>query len=591
LKVGLLWRTLPYLRREQIVYRPWRVAQFRLYRALPGLARRWVTVPGGAPDADARAVGAVRSLFDNAFVHLRQPLESYHDRLADLVAGKFTFLNRTVEIREVDWSRRYESHLWNYQLHYFSYAVWCARAWLERGDARPMRRCQALIDGWIGRARPGQSDGWDAYPVSRRAVNWIYAYALLDGSYDDHEFMGRWRASLYGQLDFLSRHLELHLLANHLLANAKALTIGGLFFAGDGRGRRWLDEGGRLLWRELDEQVLADGGHYERAPMYHALALADFLECYALLRERGLAPPAEARLRAMAGFLEAMTYPDGTLALFNDSANAEEARPLPILAAAERICGRAEPALDFPLTGYFRWVSPDGAERIVVDAGPPAADYNTAHAHCDLLSYELWLGGRPVVVDAGVHGYGGDQFREYARSTRAHNTVSFGGREQSEIWGSFRVARRAAVTAAEARGGAQTWEFRGAYRPYYDARAEHERRIRREAGGDWVFADTARGGAAGRAESFIHLHPGVEARVEGGGVECRAGSLRFRVEPFGAEQIEIADGWHFPDFGLAQPSQTIKLSCRARAGEAFGYRISSQLSAVSQTRGSLLAES
>lgn len=35
---------------------------------------------------------------------------------------------------------------------------------------------------------------------------------------------------------------------------------------------RWLTRGLRILHDELDEQLLADGGHFERSPMYHALA-------------------------------------------------------------------------------------------------------------------------------------------------------------------------------------------------------------------------------------------------------------------------------------------------------------------------------
>ena len=529
----------------------------------------------------------IRSTLESSFPHLNRPLREYDERLAGLLAGRFTFLNRTLELKKVDWNRRYESHLWNYQLHYFGYSLWCARALLARGDERAMRRCQALIESWIEGARIGRSDGWDAYPVSLRVVNWIYAYALVAGRYDDHRFLARWSASIHRQLDFLSRHIEYHLLANHVIKNAKALVIGGLFFADDPRGARWLAAGERLLWQEFNEQVLGDGGHYERAPMYHASALADFLECFALLRALGAQCSAniEAKLRAMARFLAAMTYADGTLALFNDSANAEEARPLPILAAAERICGgdlRAYPR-SFPETGYYLWNSRDGAERIVVDAGPPAVWYNPAHAHCDLLSYELWLGGRPFVVDSGVHGYGGDRFREYVRSTRAHNTVSLDGREQSEVWGTFRMARSAELLSAEARDDGRTWEFRGAYRPYHAARLSHERHVRREANGDWVITDTVRGGAAERALSFVHLHPEVltqRADDQSLAVKCQAGPRTALIEPFGAESVEVIkgaesplQGWYFPDFGVAQPSATVCFEYRVSTGETFGYQI------------------
>jgi uncharacterized heparinase superfamily protein len=589
----LLLRSLPHLRREQLTYRPLRLAQFRLYRAFPRAARLAPGGPNAGPPSESAAV--MRAALASSFHHLNRPLADYDSLFAGLLASRFTFLNHALELKSVDWNRRYVGHLWNYQLHYFNCAVPCARAFVERGDTRVMRRCQGLIESWTRSARVGRSDGWDAYPVSLRVVNWVYAYALLADVYDDRDFLARWRASIYQQLDFLSRHLEHHLLANHLLKNAKALVVGGLLFAGDPRGARWLREGERLLWRELREQVLADGGHYERAPMYHAIALADFVECFALLAAWKKArnerwdegEEVAARLGAMADFLEAMTHPDGSLALFNDSANADEAAPLPTIAAARAVCGAGNeaPALVFPETGYYVWRSPGGEERVVVDAGPPAVDYNMAHAHCDLLSYELWLEGRPFVVDAGVHGYGGDRFREYARSTRAHNTVMFDGREQSEVWGTFRVARRAEVVGAEARGDAQTWDFRGSYAPYYDRRLRHERRVRREANGAWVITDTAHGRAR-RAASFIHLHPDVEAREAGGGrVECRSGPVKILIEPHAAAGVRIGtqiirgadapvQGWHFPDFGIARPSATVQFDYQVTPGEPFGYRLS-----------------
>jgi uncharacterized heparinase superfamily protein len=389
------------------------------------------------------------------------------------------------------------------------------------------------------------------------------------------------------QIEFLHRHLEHHLLANHLLKNIKALVIGGLFF----ENKDWLSEGEYLLWREFEEQVLPDGGHYERSPMYHAQVLADFLECYTLLVAFGRQPRSEnteARLRAMASFLKALSYTDGSIALFNDSANAAAASSRSLLESARRVVGWLQecPTTNFPQSGYYLWESPDGQEKMIVDAGTPSVEYNSAHAHCDLLSYELRLEGKPFIVDTGVHGYGGDRFREYCRSTRAHNTVVFDGREQSEVWGTFRMARRAEPLAAEASGDEQTWNFRASFLRY-DSGVTHERRIHRGAGGDWTVADIARQGEVSKAVSFIHLHPDVDARRAGRtGVLCRCGNRQILIEPFADDGVAAStqiitgsekpiQGWHFPDFGIAQPSATIQFDYQVGCGQAFGYRIKS----------------
>jgi uncharacterized heparinase superfamily protein len=554
------------------------MAQHRFYQAFPQSTSRWTDSHATAPQTAPGVSGIIRSVLENYF--FVRPIEDYDRQLGDLIDHRFTFLNRRLEINPIDWNRRYESHLWNYQLHYFNYAVPAARAFIERGDENAMRACRKLIVSWIEGARIGKSDGWDPYPISLRAVNWIYAYSLIAGRSDDRQFLERWRASIHRQLDFLSSHLEYQHLANHLLKNVKALVIGGLFF----NNEEWLSKGENLLWSELEEQVLEDGGHYERSPMYHAQVLTDFLECYALVRACDRVAKhgtIESRLLAMARFLDTMSYPDGTLALFNDSANTEECGPEPILESSVRIAGVHENRhlLSFPNSGYYIWISRDEQEKIIVDAGPPSAGYNSAHAHCDLLSYELWLDGKPFIVDSGVHGYGEDRFREYSRSTRAHNTVMFDGREQSEVWGTFRMARRAQVVSVEVEGDERTWSFRGEYRPYYDSQLVHERHIEREAGGRWHFTDRLVSGAAERAMSFIHLHPDVEVEAEDR-LTCNLGESQVLIEPVGAESLKIIkggeapiQGWYFPDFGIAQRSATICIEYRVRRGEAFGYQI------------------
>ncbi len=568
------------------MYRPLRLAEHRLYRAVPRLTSRWTNSNAKVPVVPNQTVKTFRSIIEKSFAHLNEPLELYDQRLLDLAERRFTFHNRTLTIDHLDWNQRYESHLWNYQLHYFNYAVWCARALVERGDRGVWQSCQSLIESWIEQARVGRSDGWDAYPVSLRVVNWIYAYALVADACDDQRFLQRWRRSIHQQLDFLRRHLEFHLLANHVVKNMKALVLGGLFF----HRHNWHVVGELMLWREFKEQVLDDGGHFERSPAYHARTLVDYLECYALLCAFDLLLPipetVESRLRSMAEFLEAMSYADWTLALFNDSANTEETRPRPIIETVKLVCRYSKGNFPrvFPQTGYYLWISRDKREKIIVDAGAPSVDYNMAHAHCDLLSYELWLDGKPLIVDSGVHGYGGDRFREYSRSTRAHNTVMFDGGEQSEVWGTFRMARRAKLIEATAHSDERQFDFRGSFERY-DKKVVHERNIRRGADGEWVITDVAREGNAALASSFIHLHPDVEARkTPGQAVECRMGSLDLLIEPFANEDSEISleiikgsespiQGWHFPDFGIAQPNATIRFDYRVKNGVPFGYRI------------------
>src|SRR5690606_28107918 len=122
---------------------------------------------------------------------------------------------------------------------------------------------QQLIDSWIAGNPATAGDGWEPYPLSLRVVNWIKAW--LQGGLASQPVPQHWLDSLATQLAWLERRVEYHLLANHLLKNGKALFFGGLFLAGPD-AERWRRLGLGILLREADEQILPDGGHFERSP-------------------------------------------------------------------------------------------------------------------------------------------------------------------------------------------------------------------------------------------------------------------------------------------------------------------------------------
>ena len=78
-------------------------------------------------------------------------------------------------------------------------------------------------------------------------------------------------------------------------------------------------------------------------------------------------------------------------------------------------------------------------------------DYLPAHAHADTLSFEMSLFGQRVFVNSGTSCYGQGEERRQERATSAHNTVEINGENSSEVWGGFRVGRRAYPTKPEIR--------------------------------------------------------------------------------------------------------------------------------------------
>ncbi len=223
--------------------------------------------------------------------------------------NRFRFLNvQGVVNSAADWNRRESKKIWLYNLHYFDDL---------NAEGAPSRRDwhASLVSRWILENPPGHGNGWEPYPTSLRIVNWI-KWAL-----SGNELPPVAVHSLAVQVRYLHRRLEFHLLGNHLFANAKALIFAGLYFLGD-EAAIWLNKGVRTLVVEVPEQVLKDGGHFERSPMYHALIQEDLLDLVNLYRTFGREAPADwlAAGERMHAWLHALTHPDGEIALFNDSA-------------------------------------------------------------------------------------------------------------------------------------------------------------------------------------------------------------------------------------------------------------------------------
>jgi uncharacterized heparinase superfamily protein len=526
-------------------------------RHLPPAQLAWLLRRRLLPRTRPRRIGAAT---------LRGPvygLQTYPPPLPELPPGQIVFLNqaRAFDPAQVDWRAAEMPKLWRYNLHYFDFLHWPSWSAAQKS---------ALIDGWIRANPPAQGDGWEPYPVALRAVNWLKWWLAGAATPDPAH-----RASLATQLDWLARNLEFELRANHLLKNACALIWGGLCLETP-RAAGWLRTGLTLLLREADAQFLADGGHFERSPMYHALALQDLLEVLALIDALGdaaIPAAARARLAAQAGralrFLATLCGAARRLPLFNDAAQGIAPAPAELIAFGERVLGsgalaaglaHGTGAFELPATGY--WGLHTGAQRLVIDCGPVGPDYQPGHAHCDTLSFELDVGGVPVIVDAGVHDYEDSEMRRYVRSTAAHNTLRVDGAEQSEVWGAFRVARRARPGAVEFHcDESGRVRFRGAHDGYQrlPGAVHHQREILVEGDRSWRIDDALEGRGRHRLESFLHFHPAVRLNAGAGGAfHAEApGGLRLRLVPHGFDECHIERGWHCPEFGRREANAVL----------------------------------
>jgi uncharacterized heparinase superfamily protein len=530
-KVSRYWETLRRLKPVQVYGRLW----FRFYRPRVGplVAAALLRPPHGTwclPSARSASM---------------------------LGADSFRFLNceRTLPAAG-GWNGPGLDKLWLYNLHYFDDLN--AHEAVNRTEWH-----QALIERWLLENPPASGNGWEPYPTSLRIVNWVKWLATGNPA------VPGMLESLALQATSLAKRLEWHLLGNHLFANAKALVFAGLVFEGP-QAAAWLRTGLKIITRELPEQVLADGGNFERSPMYHAIFLEDVLDLVnAAAHWRGMVPddqvsPLRETAVRMLEWMVGMVHPDGAIALFNDAAFgiASEVAELQFYAqrlgmelGAKPTVGGAK-LLHYPDSGYVRLQTP--AAVALLDVAPIGPDYLPGHAHADTLSFELSVYGQRVVVNGGTSRYGLGPERLRERGTAAHSTVEVAGQDSSEVWGGFRVARRAYPFDLQLQDEAGVLKVACSHDGYkrLPGAPVHRR--------EWVMSassmqvsDTVRGGTHTALARYI-LHPGVQVSVAGSNSWqlTLAGAQNLRVVvSAGLGRIETAS--YAPEFGIVLPTQCL----------------------------------
>jgi uncharacterized heparinase superfamily protein len=543
------------------------------------------------------------------------------DRSQALSRMEFSFLHRKVIFAtEPDWDAPDQSHLWRYQLHYFDYL----QDLLILGvyDPNAYATFRRLVRSWITRNEQLAGDGWHPYTMSRRIVNWLHAIAFFEKELSaDEETQIAILSSLYGQARLLFSDLEFDVRGNHLLANLRALIWAGLAFKGL-EARKWFTFGLAVLETEVAEQILADGGHFERSPGYHLVVFKDLIEIAVWLKRNvGEVPDwLEASLRRMHGYLWSILTPDGNIPLLKDSVISEAHNPEDLLAACAAYFGEASfkvssefrlyplllfgkqgrdtfqswplanaprPSVDLPSSAHYVMRDDGAGDYLIFDAGRPCPDYLPAHAQADCLTFELASRGRRVIVDSGVYEYTEGEWRDFFRSTPAHNTVAVAGANQSQVWSSFRVGRRA-------RPGPVRWQVREDYvfvQGEHDGYSRlpvpviHQRTIVWGKKKFWLVVDQLWGRGQTSLVNYIHLHPSLAFAA------CGSGS--WRISPseedlwlmaFGAHSWSIAraqrdpfrQGWYSEDFGELESNSVLALDYNDRLPHCFGYLLTGQ---------------
>jgi hypothetical protein len=451
-----------------------------------------------------------------------------------------------------------------HEINRHQHLITLGRAFLYTGDERYAVEAISQLESWIEQNPEDVGVNWhSSLEIAIRAQSWMWTlFLVLPSDHLDDRRIERILLSLWAHFSHIYRYPSTYSSPNtHLIGEAAALYAGGTVFAEWKHAQQWRRFGEDVLIQEAQRQVLDDGVYSELSSYYHCYALEFYLNALALARHNGTDFP-ESVCKQIESMLEVVMHlarPDGSIPLLSDddggqasglsNAGYRDIRHLLSTGAvlfersdfkcrANQLCeetlfllgrkgwdafGRIEghaPSQQtrlFANAGYFScrsgWKEDD--DQVLFDYGG-LGFLGGGHGHADALSFVLSSGNEELLIDPGTGIYNtAPQWRDYFRSTRAHNTVFIDGQDQAEPAGTFKWKNRFSSRLVR-RFAFPELEYIEAEHDAYarlDEPVIHRRRLLRARRNCWIVADDFRGTGVHTFSSSFHFAPDTQIRM------------------------------------------------------------------------------
>jgi len=381
------------------------------------------------------------------------------------------------------------------------------------GSDLARRKAVALINEWIDDQETWDEEGWEPSILGARLANWIAFYEFY-GPAGSKTFGEKQRQAMVRQLRHLIHTAPAQLTGVEGIAVIKGLVYGGLALID---GDRALGLALDFLKRQLDEEILTDGGLISRNPARHAELLRALIDLRSAFRSAQLEIPHELELSItrMVPVLKFFRHGDGRLAVFHGGGEGSSLMLEASLTLAE-VRGRVLKRL--PQTGYERLTA--GRSLLLVDAGAPPPRGFDQEAHAGLLSFEFSVGRERLIVNCGAGPLGDPEWRRAMGATAAHSTVTLSDTNACELLPDGGIGHRPRKVTAQ-RYEQEDMQFVELAHDGYYAR-QHvmiQRLLGLSKDGEQLLGREVIAGPPGRDYTVRwHLHPSVTALlVQGGG--------------------------------------------------------------------------
>ena len=472
------------------------------------------------------------------------------------------------------------------------------------GNPEAITAIEAAVASWYAANPPFRGICWNSgIELSLRAISLLVVTSLC-GERLSGVTIEQIRTILHAHQVWMDRYPSRFSSANnHLIAETAGEFLISLAMPELPLSTKLQTKGRRILAEEACKQILADGVGSEQSPTYGAFTAEFLLLCCFVARAASQPLPStiELRLSMFSTFVAWLADDKGNVPGFCDddegrvltSVRHEAAYASSVSAAIAGYLGAPmqgprppEPELrdallrspangssppcglkTFDKGGYtvIRETRNGRDVHIIIDHAPLGYLSIAAHGHADALSVIVTVDGKPLFIDPGTYLYhSGGQWRDWFRSTRAHNTLTLDGADQSIMSGAFNWSHKASATLESSKGGLD-WRVTASHDGYWKRfRCIHRRTLSADTSG-FSICDTVIGDNDKLAEVSFQLPPSAHAQIKGDKVDVYYGDHRLARLSFshtGAVKKIIGGppndgGWFSEAFGIKLPAPRI----------------------------------
>jgi uncharacterized heparinase superfamily protein len=516
-------------------------------------------------------------------------------------------------------NKKFGDYRITWELNRHHHFIWYAQNYLMTKDETYIARLKYELNDWVSQNKVGYGINFKSpMEISIRIINWIVTMVILYRvGRSDIFFNKDVINNLLGQILYLNDNLfikDRKLRNNHSIVELAGLII----FKAITDWNRLSSLDNDLypkLFKELEEQFYEDGVNFEHSPTYSRFTIESLLVVLVLLKQKEFSDN-QKRLydltKIYVQVLRKFVTPENSVPLFSDSDNGrilflggtnkefnnfrgffdfcgfyfnneelfisenksdinEETKWWCFLSNIE-VNSFQKTKKDnlnyFSSSGY--WIY--NTEKIYFAfksgyLGNRNLDFEYApHVHNDLLSYILYINGKPFIVDSGTYTYdiSDDNFRNYFRSSAAHSIIIVDKNEQLSHVETFKAINLPKANLVKL----DDYTCEGSIE--LENKIILNRRVKIIKDNKLEFLDSASELSNGmKIETIFNLHPSVKLEIKDSDVYLTNSNVQAKIcfNKQDRYEIKTKNGWVSESYNEKKENQKLILSALSNGSE------------------------